>query len=174
MHKTMTSICVQLTNTLIKSLTYLIYSLLQPQVAIVTETNACADTFFTHLQGSVNNSIYRSWLEIRLTQAKIQEDWNRQLTESQYYGIKSGGFNVIILLTSTHLYNHVFSFAHHFSLLSAPVMWIIPNAMPKDLETEFQPARLLSFDVASRDAFMTKSFTKVNNIVESSIDFLEK
>lgn len=165
--------CTQFTPSLLTSLTYLIYSMLQSQVAVITDSCACSDTFFNELKKSVYNSRYKVWLDIQLSQARVKTNLDRESAGNQYYRIKSGGFNVIILLTSKHLYRQVFWYANHFSLLSSPIIWVVPNVKTSDLESGPLPARWLSFSVV-RDNFQAKLFTRLKEIVETSSYFLQK
>ena len=137
--------------------------MLQSQIAVITDSCACSDAFFNKLKKSVYNSQYKTWLDIQLTQTRVRENWDHKSAGSQYYGIKSGGFNVIILLTSKHMYSHVFRYANHFSLLSSPIMWVVPNVQANDMESEFQPARWLSINVM-RDDFKAKPFARLNAV----------
>lgn len=146
--------------------------MLQSQVAVITDSHACSDAFFYELKKSVYNSQYKAWLDIQLSQTRVSQDWDRKSAGSQYYGIKSGGYNVVILLTSKHVYSHVFWYANHFSLLSSPIMWVVPNVKASDMESELQPARWLSVSMVTDD-FKAKPFTKLKEIVESSSNLLQ-
>uniref|UniRef100_A0A7M5V1T0 Uncharacterized protein n=2 Tax=Clytia hemisphaerica TaxID=252671 RepID=A0A7M5V1T0_9CNID len=166
------NMCLMFTQSMRRSLTYLMYSLLKPQVAIIMDSSACAMNFFDDLEQSVKSSQYSKWFKVNLKRVIFSQDENHEILRSEFYNIKSGGFQLVILLVAGHLQSHVFSDANHFNLLGSMPLWVIPNFKTSGDEIcfEFQPARILSFDLERR--YENQPYSKIEDIVKSSVGLI--
>ena len=164
--------CLTFTQAMRQSLTYLMYSLLKPQVAIIIDSSACAMKFFDELERTVKSSQYGKWFSVNLKRVVFSQDEKHDLLKSEFYNIKSGGFQLVILLVAQHLQSHVFSDANHFSLLGSIPLWVVPNyeMSGSKIGFGFQPARILSLDLERN--YAGQPYSKIEEIVKSSVSLI--